>query len=966
MVFLPTRRAKRSLIEALLRRSEGRPLLLPRIRPLGDVMEEDLIFEGGLGGEGLIGADEAALIPPAIAPLERQIVLTRLVHAWLQTRHDWPAEGSVGAAARLASALGHFLDQSHIEGARLENLPGLVPAEFAAHWQMVLGFLDIITQRWPEHLDEQGKIDRADRRNRMIWALARRWQMAPPDHPVIAAGSTGSVPASAELMAVISGLPDGAVILPGLDQAMDEESWEALAESHPQFGLKQLLRRLVRPREAVALWPYGEDEAAPRRALLTEAMRPAETAQRWRDAAATLKATLTPALQGLSTLSAPEPGAEARAIALVLREALEQPGRTAMLVTPDRALARQVAREMERWDVRLDDSAGVPLHRSEPAIFFDLIARAAAERFAPVPLLALLKHDLCRLGADPESRAAFLARLDRGLRGVRPAPGLEGLGAHLLAQDQKARADDPKWADDPIVPRLLAAFEAYEALPAQGDAASRLTAQIGCAEALAQSHDRDGAARLWAGDEGEALAEFLRELLDSAALIESVGAEDWPDLLAALMTGRAVRPQRPSHPRLHILGPLEARLQRADLIVLGGLNEGVWPRTVTADPWMSRPMRRDFGLEAPERQIGLAAHDFTQMAANPDIVLTRSLKRDGAPAAPSRWWTRTETLIRAAGGDPATLDRRDLAALAVNLDDADTVTPARNPAPRPPVEARPRKLSVTEIETLLRDPYAIYAKHVLKLKPLDPLDADPGAAERGTWIHDALEDFTREYPGTLPAPDQAVRALLAIGGAIFDSGQDSPVVRNFWWPRFERMAAWFVETEQARRAGVTAIRPEVEGEIGFTAPGGGFVLRARADRVDERADGTLALYDYKTGQPPSNSQIESGLSPQLTLQAAMLERGGFEGIAPARVSALAHIKLTGRDEGGKDIPVPPDQIAAWAERAWENLQTLIAAFDNPDKPYPSQPRPQFRRRTGGDYDHLARFKEWAEGEEAPE
>ena len=957
MIFLPTRRAKRSLIEALLRRSNGKPLLLPRIRPLGDVMEEDLIFDGGLGPDTRLDADDAALIPPAIAPLERQILLTRLVDAWLSSRAAQSFEGSVGAAARLATALGQFLDQTHIEGAKLERLPDLVPDDFAEHWQMVLKFLDIITREWPAILDKRGAIDPADRRNRMIWALADRWQKAPPDHPVIAAGSTGSVPASAHLMAVIAQLPNGAVVLPGLDQTLDADSWDILPESHPQYGLKQLLHQITVPREAVDLWPYGTDKAAERRLVLSEAMRPADTADQWRNTIRTLKDVAATGTKHLTTISAPDPGAEARAIALIMRETLETPEQTAMLITPDRLLARQVARELERWDVAVDDSAGVPLHRSEPAIFVDLIARAAADGFAPVALLALLKHDLCRLGADPDTRNHFNAMLDRDLRGVRPGAGFAGLKKHL---------GDKCSGQDPVLDTLEAAFSAYEELPSPSPAKDRLVAHLACAEALATSHDRDGAQRLWSGEDGEALAEFFRDLLDHAETLPPVTREDWPDLLIALMAGRAVRPQRTSHPRLHILGPLEARLQSADVIILGGLNEGIWPRTVTADPWMSRPMRRDFGLEAPERQIGLAAHDFVQASANPQVVLTRALKRDGAPAQASRWWTRLETLLTAAGHDPKALADHRWLVLAEQLDQPVSVQAVPMPKPAPPVEARPRKLSVTEIETLLRDPYAIYAKHVLKLKPLDPLDADPGAAERGIWIHDALEQFVRDFPDVLPIPEDAVRALLAIGGDIFETGPDSPVVQAFWWPRFEKIARWFVATEPERRENVRALHAEKDGELSFEAPGGRFTLRARADRIDEYKDGTRALYDYKTGQPPSNSQVESGLSPQLTLQAAMARRGGFEEIEPGAVTRLSHIKLTGRDEGGEEIEIPAANIESWAEQAWEALQGLIRAFDDPAKPYPSQPRPQFRRKTGGDYDHLARLKEWSDGDEAGE
>jgi len=759
---------------------------------------------------------------------------------------------------------------------------------------------------------------------------------------------TGSLPAVADLVAAVADLPQGMVVLPGLARC-DGDTWAQIKDdpAHPQHLLAQLLDRLGRDPTEVRDWPTAGAAGAPpgRRALVFELLRPAGSSERWRD----LRLD-DGALAGLRRLDCAGPQEEALAIALLLRETLETPGATAALVTPDRDLARRVAAELRRWGIEIDDSAGLPLNRTPPGIFLRLVLEAVAQDLAPVPLLALLKHPLSACGMAPEQCRALTRRLEvAALRGPRPAAGIAGLEAALAGADAALRR---------FVAALGRALAPLVAALGAGETglSGIVAAHIAAAEALARSDAEAGAARLWCEPAGEAAAQMMSELLDACADFPPIAGAEYPALFEGLVTGPVVRPPFGRHPRLFIWGLLEARLQQADRVVLGALNEGVWPPQTESDPWLSRPMRRAFGLPPPERRVGMAAHDFAQAMGAREVVLTRAVRVEGAPTVPSRWLSRLDTVLRAAGREAAL--RQGAAPLEWQRRiDAAAHVPAAPPEPRPPVAARPRRLSVTEIETWMRDPYAIYARRVLRLEALDPLDADPGAAERGMFIHAALDRFVGDYPGALPA--DALERLLALGREAFGSALERPGVAAFWWPRFRRIAEWFVGFESARRQEAAPLGAECRGQIELDAPAGPFTLVAVADRIDRRTDGGLAVIDYKTGSLPAKSDVSLGFAPQLPLEAAIAEAGGFPGIAAAPVEELAFWHVSGLNPPGDVCPVAatPAELRACIDDALAGVRALVARFDDPETPYRAVPRPSAQPRYS-DYRHLERVKEW--------
>ncbi len=944
LILLPTRRACRVLHEAFLELHDQKPLLLPQMQPIGDLDEEEL----SLSIMGQTDAEEEWALPPALPPLRRQILLARLI------RKMHP-DNSQEQALKLAQTLGHLMDQIYTENLDMADLEKLAPDDFAQHWQVTLQFLEILSEHWPKILQEQGLIDQADRRNRLILTLADFWKNHPPGTPIIAAGSTGSIPSTARLLSVIAELPNGKIILPGFDHDIDQVSWNALNETHPQYGFKQLLKHIGAERNDVKA--FEKNSAEPlnqhRQNLAREIMRPAETTKKWAELSSIPETqnTLKESLENLSLIACDQIHEEASVIAILMRETLNTPDQTACLITPDRNLAAQVIAACKRWNITLDDSAGQSLKQTRRGTFLRLSLQAITANFSPLPLLTLLKHSFCRIGMDRQSYSNTVQALDYALRGSKPAPGFDGLRRHIDEQD---RLDEHiKSAALEMLQKLENLLQPLQSLTTSSTPFTEiLKTHLQLCEILAATDEKSGIDALWSGEEGTKTAGFFAALFDETQTLDAMTLNDYAAALDHFMDQTQIRPAFGTHPRLQILGQLEARLIDADLVILGGLNEGVWPPDAGADPWMSRPMRKDFGLPSPERGIGLAAHDFVQGLCAPKVILTHSLKADGAPAVPSRWLQRLNAVMQATNlGTP---QETNILQWARTLDSTDSIVPALRPAPCPPIENRPRRLSATQIETWLRDPYAIYARHILNLKMLDPLEKPIDAAERGQVLHAILERFVIETNTKLPEQSDAI--LIKMAREEIEKRPEDPHIWSFWWPRFAKTAKFIASHEQNWRKTTRNIATELRGEIKIDTTGKPFTLVAIADRIDQYHDGKTALIDYKSGGSFSKKAMQSGSLPQLPLEALILARGGFPNLGTLDTQSLQYWVLSGA-AGGKITALESD-IETLVTQTGESLRLLIESYDEPDMPYLNLPRPDQAPRFN-DYEHLARIKEWA-------
>jgi ATP-dependent helicase/nuclease subunit B len=996
-LYLPTRRAGRMAREIFLDELKADAAVLPRIVALGDIDEDELAFAEQAEQYG--GAAPLD-IPPKLGELDRRLTLARLVAAWAMSPVSAPlVVGGPASTLALAGDLARLMDDMVTRGVGWEALDGLVPDQLDKYWQHSLEFLQIARRAWPAHLAEIEKIEPAARRDRLIDAEARRLT-AQHEGPVIAAGSTGSMPATAKFLHAVATLPQGAVVLPGLDTDLDDDAWQLIggirdaqgklttppAPNHPQFAMHALLDRLGIKRGDVEI--LGEPAPLGRDVLVSEAMRPSNATAAWhrRLGQPGIVEKISAGLTHLAVVEAANPEMEALAIAVAMREARHL-DKSAALVTPDRALARRVMAALGRWNLDFADSGGDGLMDTSAGIFARLTAEAAARQLEPPTLLALLKHPLCRLGGGRGAFRDAIETLELALlRGTRPQAGSRGLArdfdrfrleleklrrretSSLHGSEPRTRLrDDELDRAGRLIKLLHAALSPLESLNASKPYDLAELAEHHRNALMDLSRDQHGVAMAFEGPEGSALASAFDELLGErsrSGLMVQIG--DYPEVFQTAFGDRMVR--RPESPRtqLHIYGQLEARLTQSDRVILGGLVEGVWPPAPRTDPWLSRPMRHELGLDLPERRIGLSAHDFAQLLGADEVILSHAAKVGGAPAVASRFLHRLEAVAGEERWRAAKAAGEKYVRFADQLDQPDKIDPIPQPMPKPPRATRPLKLSVTAIEDWLRDPYTIYAKYILKLAPLDPVDMPLSAADRGSAIHDALGEFTQTFATRLP--ERPALALRGIGEKYFAPLMERPEARALWWPRFLRIAEWFADWEIARRDNLPMIAAEIRGEIPIPLDHDRtFVLSARADRIERRHDGTFAILDYKTGQPPTGKQVRMGLSPQLTLEAAILREGGFEGIlAGASVGELVYVRLSGNNPPGEqkslelkinkgDTPQPPD---AAATEARQKLEALIRAFENEDQAYTSLNLSMWSNRYGS-YDDLARIKEWS-------
>lgn len=970
-ILLPTRRGCRVVRDMFLRLSDGKPLILPNLQTLGDIDEDELSLQ-------LETPEDLAAfleLKPAMPGTRRRLLLARLVQQRDKTLQ-------YGQAIGLADTLARLLDQVETEGLSLNDLAGLVTDnDLAAHWQHTIIFLEIISKVWPAILEERGYMGPARRRDALLRLQAEIWEKRPPAGKIIAAGSTGSLPATGLLLKTIAHLPQGRVILPGVDQDMDQAGWDAIDEGHPQATLRNLLHLIGVDRAQIPIWHAATNKSEERskksrRLLAAQMMRPATQTQSWtglqpESLGLHSEGDIKNLQQNLWHIDCATPEEEARLISLALRQALEIPGQTAALITPDRNLARRVAMACRRWGIEVDDSAGIPLGDSPIGTFLLLLLEACSKNLTPSALLPLLQHELCGFGQNQSAREEAVSHLDRYIfRGPRPAPGIDGLRqrAEAVLREQNAQKLAPLFGqineiidkiEQSLTPLLQQNHQPGQAI---------LTALIQAAETLAESPALPGDQRLWRGAAGEAASNFLSDLLGHADELPAMPLRDMGEILSRMMAGIPVRTPVGVHPRLLVLGQLEARLVQTDLMILGGLNEGSWPPDPGQDPWMSRPMRRQFGLPAPERSIALAAHDFVQCFCADRVIMTRAARIDGKPTLPSRWLQRLDTVLQAARLSKELSERllcppeaQNILALARLGDQSPEVTPATRPAPVPAAAHRLKRISVTQVETLMTNPYGLYAREILRLPKLDRIEKPVDSAARGNFVHDVLHSFIKAYPDQLP--DNSVQIIIDLGHAQRTAMADDSGAWDYWWPRFGRLAESFIGQEEQWRQEAHTPKTEIKGRLELAIAGNPLAVSVRADRIDRMHDGMYAIIDYKSAGDYKKSAMISGAQPQLLLEAMILEQGGFEALSAGTVSYVGYWRLTGGRKGIELIALKKeDGLKEAIESTAQGFRDLLETYAQPETPFTCRPDPTHAPRFD-DYKHLSRFDEWAHDEE---
>ncbi|AFL54407.1 ATP-dependent helicase/nuclease subunit B [Sinorhizobium fredii] len=1008
-IFVPTRRSARVLRSEFVDLLGGRSAILPMIRALGETEDDSGFFD----------AEVPAILDlaPPLSGTARLIELARLILAWrnrlpqvvLDIHAESPliAPASPADAIWLARNLAELIDAIETEELDWDALDGLDGGEHALWWQLTLAFLKIARTYWPDRLNELKHSSPARHRNAVLKAETQRIAASKVDGPIIIAGSTGSIPATAALIAAVKALSNGTIVLPGLDLEMSDAEWELIggngaalaardpaSRTHPQYGFHRLLQRMRIERRDVPVLGSLDDDLGDRAVVLSRALLPAQATDRWTEARESFAAErLFAAFADVALIEAANEREEATAIAIALRLALEGDEESqAALITPDRGLARRVGAELARFGIEADDSAGVPLSATAAGALTRLLIEATLRPDDPVALVALLKHPLARFGqaAEAARHAADVLEL-LALRGGTDLSDISALEVVLdkaLARQRTERHPRPWRAGigqndvelaRALARRISAAVEPLASTISGGPESGRHMTVLTLAEwaertgrALeAVSFDERGSlGGLWASEAGEALATLLKGIIETDGQMEADGRQ-WCDIVEALAASEAVKPRSMRHPRVFIFGALESRLQSVDLIVLGGMNEGTWPGQTSNDPFLSRTMKSGIGLEPPERRIGQLAHDLQMACGTRRLILSRSMRQGSAPTVASRWLQRLQAL----GGKTLTEQLKANGASYLHfmriLDDGERQPLSERPQPKPPVELQPRKYSFSEVARLRRDPYSIYARRILRLQPIDPFNCDPGAAERGLLYHRIVDRFVKG--GFDPASRDGEEAMARLIGEAFDEENLPAHIDTIWRPRFEAVARTFLSWERERRHEIVWSFTEVPAAMDLGIAD--IRLTGIADRLDRLVGGVIDIIDYKTGSSPSAREARALLDPQLALEAAALKAGAFGTIGPARPHSLRYVRLkpgsrfvvdTVNNENSKSKETKSaDQLA---EDSLAELKKLLTGLTSGRYGFASRLIVQKERDYGGEYDHLARVAEWAtaEGEDDDE
>jgi ATP-dependent helicase/nuclease subunit B len=943
LVLLPNNRAIKSMTEAFVRRAQP-GLLLPRLVAIGDLALDEAL------GPLLDPMDNAQSIDPVIEPMQRLMLLAKLI-----TKHRAASGDPVNPneALRLARYLGEVIDELEIEKIRFGRFDEIKPEEdMAGHWQSSYGQLLAMLPEYHAELERLERLGPAARRNHLLDRLSKQLQDTPPQGLVVASGISTAAPAIAHLLKRIALLPNAMVVMPSIDLEMSGAEWDELGphdrlegevkaraahENHPQFHLKLLLNRMGFGREEVQR--IGDKLGPSVQAIADIFCLPTATAE-WRELPRIRKQ-----LPHVRFMLSEDSSEEARAIAILLRASLEQPEQRAALVTPDREIAVRVAAQLRRWGISVDDSAGTPILQTPEGMLIMALADGLANKFSPVSLLAIAKHPLVHKDDERLEWLEQVRQLDLVLRGPN-----SGIGFDAVANRIADYLSDKRNTDSGVETALLVFWQSFAEILKAFDAASKgsFADVTGALQNLASVLTKDG---IWKGATGRQLAIFFEELAacDTSA-IGKVERAAVPAIFTELLSGQVVRPPYGGHPRVAIYGLLEARLQQVDLLICAGLNEGSWPQLPQPDPWLAPRIRRNLHLAAPERNIGLSAHDLATALGAREVVLSRAKRDRSGPSVASRFLLRIQAYL----GD-GLASESDAIEFARLLEKPAELRKVLKPAIMPNAEQRKVGLSVTDFDKLMADPYAFYASKILRLKTLEAVDAEPGYAWRGTIIHDILHLWATEDKCD---PDK----LELRAEALLSNPAVHPSLRAMWQPRIADSLRWVAtQTQEMLDEGRKLIVAEAEGHVELN----GIKIKGRADRIDRLADGSLAVVDYKTGQAPSNKAVKAGFALQLGLIALMAQEGHIKDAA-GTASLFEYWSLTKRskDAGfgqiksatgpkGSDKKIAADEFVAFAKaKALEAIQNWITG----DEAFTAKLHPEFA--PFADYDQLMRLQEW--------
>ena len=928
-LFLPTRRVCREIKKILLKQKswqknpKQKALILPKIKAVGDIDLDEFDLDY------LADNDFHNSLP---CPIKYNLLLIKEIEEWNNKVGLFGKNISSNQIAAIAGKLKNFLDEINKEEIDLSGIDYVDDSELSEHKQKILKFLKYFGAIWQNDLDKNNITSAAKYYNEIINFISKNKEKTSLfDNPIIIAGSTGSIKATANLIKIIAADNNNSVILFGLDTDLKDQNWNLITQSHPQFILKNLLEFLEISRNQVQNLEFKqfEQSSARRKKLVSYSMLPAIKTDSWIE----INDLNESAVAGLSLIEARNDFDEARIIAIIMRQTLEQKNKNCALISNDRNLCKMVKSVLEKWEIAVDDSHNNNLADSQIVNYFLGIAALFENDFNSINLLSILKNPITKI--DSKDLQNFELEILRKISGKKD---LEFLNKKL----------NQNWFSN-----LKSSLEPLSNLFKKEKASleNLIKTNIKCAEELSENsfYELEGASEF---------ITFIEDILsEEIAKSFLINTKNYSDFIKGLMANyKFVKEEENFHPRLHILSSVEARLMNYDLVIVSGLNDGEFPNNNSANAWLGRKICSDLGLSDYNKKIGISAYDFSNYLGNKEVIVTRSFNKNNSPTIKSRFLLKLEAVLQAT----KLYEQLDLGkyytqilAKISQIDKKENITA---PRPKAAIEDRFTRFSVTDIGKWIRDPYYIYAKRILKLKPLDDIDKEPSFAEFGNFVHKALENFIKDYEEFNSLPKKIEALINKYGKEAFGLCFPDEESKLLWWPKFENIAKWFVEKEEEIRKNLKASYTELEANLFIN----GINITTKIDRINFYQNGEIEIIDYKTGMVPSISEARIGLEPQLSMEAIILSDGEIKNypelqniISIDKVTLLNYYNLKGRDKSKVTQIGPASELIPAAK---DGIIELITLFSNSEMAYISCPNPDIYKEN--EYYHLARISEF--------
>ncbi|OFW96610.1 MAG: hypothetical protein A2977_03455 [Alphaproteobacteria bacterium RIFCSPLOWO2_01_FULL_45_8] len=809
-----------------------------------------------------------------------------------------------------------FLDEIRTEGISLTTLKNFSSvAGQAEHWEKIQKFLTLVSDHWDAILKDEKCVEPVTWQRRFMDIQADLLERDRTKAPIMIAGSLGTIPSTARLIKVISTLKNGVVILPGLQR---EQKKEFLSSRHPQFFLHRLLKKLNSAPEGVRELPSKEWNNA---SLFLEKIFDSRFTGPW---------ILPPSMENIQYIETSDQGEEARIICISIRKALEEGKKKILCISSDPKLLHRVSAELGFWSLSVSVQKKSLLD-TQIGSFLHLATLWFSSPFPTVVMASTFKHSFVKKKKDVWN--LFEKYILRTWVGNASLLAIEHLLERESAELEPDVCDRLKTFYETLKNHLVFVQEA-QPLGFYLDKLESLIAWL-----LGSETDLENLFLELAPEEGVVFQQLWQDLKKSSALIMTHPKMLSEILFSLLQDHQIPNVSKGNNESIFLMSPAEARFMEADFKILAGLNEGTWPAELRVDPFFSSSMRETLGLPSLETRFSQSAHDFLSAICIPvPVLITRSLRVGGVPSVPSRFLSYLE--MRMGAYNLTFSQNKDLKVWARNLNSVSQKTDLQAPRPLPPVSQRPKRLSVTDVSILLRDPYSIYAKHILKLTRLEPFIPEEKSRLFGLFVHNFLHRWA-------PTSETPMDVLLSGRAKFLFELYLGPVEQSrFLWEKFSILFEW---VKQQKKLANTST--EIKGEFSFAVEDHLFTLFGKADRVDWDQEGAI-LIDYKTGSIPPLSHVKEGKASQITLEALIFLRGGFSDLPPRL--PLRDLQYWGLLS--EEILSIKEDLSLLTAQTQQNLEQLISSFYKETTPYLSHPKGFIKE---GEYDHLARLQEWS-------